>query len=344
MQKRLDHIDVAKGLGILLVALGHNRALVDNIPALHVVIYLFHMPLFFFLSGITTPTTLDVPQLKKRLIGLLKPYVAGIVLFLPRQLSFPDHPSNTDSLLKMFWGSGNGLYNTPIWFLMALVSGYLAYAFVQHIRQRFGQASGFPVIALAMLGVTYWMMTMQIGFPLLPKDEAGRPLGAIWNLDLAPLVASFLLLGNWWRVHHGTTERFASGPMALAVVASIGLFAALTAFDPAADLNYRVVQAGWAAALCGLAGIFFSVYGATLVSRHVAPAKVFLAFLGRNTLIILIFHAAIQSLAVRVLYHRLSLGSIELAAISFVVCMGLAALSQYVVNRFTLLKKVFYAN
>jgi len=45
---RLSFIDAAKGIGILLVVLGHSPGL----PLFGVVlIYSFHMPLFFFISG-----------------------------------------------------------------------------------------------------------------------------------------------------------------------------------------------------------------------------------------------------------------------------------------------------
>ncbi|MCD7778938.1 MAG: acyltransferase family protein [Clostridiales bacterium] len=44
--KRLEEIDIAKGIGIILVILGHA----GNIPG-KTFIYSFHMPLFFILSG-----------------------------------------------------------------------------------------------------------------------------------------------------------------------------------------------------------------------------------------------------------------------------------------------------
>ena len=49
---RLLTIDVARGVGILLVVLGHNTMFRESSPGLYEAIYLFHMPLFFFLSGL----------------------------------------------------------------------------------------------------------------------------------------------------------------------------------------------------------------------------------------------------------------------------------------------------
>lgn len=49
MDSRVDEIDVAKGIGILLVILGH---IIPENTYIRTVIYSFHMSLFFFLSGL----------------------------------------------------------------------------------------------------------------------------------------------------------------------------------------------------------------------------------------------------------------------------------------------------
>jgi acyltransferase len=46
---RFDFIDNMKGIGILLVILGHLNFFMD--PFFVDIIYSFHMPLFFFVSG-----------------------------------------------------------------------------------------------------------------------------------------------------------------------------------------------------------------------------------------------------------------------------------------------------
>lgn len=48
MNNRIKTIDIAKGLGILLVVIGHSMQ-TGSYPMR--VIWTFHMPLFFFLSG-----------------------------------------------------------------------------------------------------------------------------------------------------------------------------------------------------------------------------------------------------------------------------------------------------
>lgn len=49
MSKRIDAYDIAKGIGIILVVVGHNM---NTTIELRTYLYSFHMPLFFILSGL----------------------------------------------------------------------------------------------------------------------------------------------------------------------------------------------------------------------------------------------------------------------------------------------------
>ncbi|MFD1953721.1 acyltransferase family protein [Paenibacillus thailandensis] len=81
MSKREIWIDVAKGLGIIAVVLGHSNP--DSTVSHY--IYWFHMPLFFFLSGYTFKTISSGQELlgwvKRRSKQLLIPYLSfGLVI------------------------------------------------------------------------------------------------------------------------------------------------------------------------------------------------------------------------------------------------------------------------
>ncbi len=75
--KRLDYLDMAKGIGIFFVALGHME---DIATATRVWISSFHMPLFFIISGILMAVK-DEPSkdlhviAKKRFSGIIVPYL-----------------------------------------------------------------------------------------------------------------------------------------------------------------------------------------------------------------------------------------------------------------------------
>ena len=56
--KRIEYIDIAKGIGILLVIIGHafrdEMRMENNLAEfVYQLVYFFHMPLFFVISGLT---------------------------------------------------------------------------------------------------------------------------------------------------------------------------------------------------------------------------------------------------------------------------------------------------
>lgn len=95
----IEWLDLAKGIGIILVVLGHCM-----FPC-HQLIDVFHMPLFFFISGIT----FRHKQLETFLISKIDrigiPYVFWSII--SAILAFIPHP----------W---SGPFNGPLWFLQCL--------------------------------------------------------------------------------------------------------------------------------------------------------------------------------------------------------------------------------
>jgi fucose 4-O-acetylase-like acetyltransferase len=105
------------------VVLGHCNIQ----PALQHFIYLFHMPLFFFISGYLHTTRNDLGgYFKRKTIHLLVPYVSFLLLLYPLELGrvFFHHgagPLFSSALLAGMWGGARlqGLYGV-FWFLPCL--------------------------------------------------------------------------------------------------------------------------------------------------------------------------------------------------------------------------------
>ena len=85
--KRLDYLDVAKGIGILLVILGHCQ--LGRIGRAHSLIYSFHMPLFFFLSGFVYKDYEIKIFLKKKIRGLLLPVIVFSCIYTLYKIFWP---------------------------------------------------------------------------------------------------------------------------------------------------------------------------------------------------------------------------------------------------------------
>ena len=146
MNNRIEYIDVAKALGILLVIYGHCHY-TFNIPRLGIAIYSFHMPLFLFISGMfIKPLDLNT-CLRKYSKAYLKPYgVTCILMFLLTLILYLFHQIESSQLSilmeRIAFGSGsnedNALFHDiptvgPIWFLLALFWGCLISATIKNI-------------------------------------------------------------------------------------------------------------------------------------------------------------------------------------------------------------------
>lgn len=126
-----SEIDICRGIGILLVVLGHSlkQTGTDNsvFDLLIFLIYAFHMPLFFFLSGFVATKILDLTTqsskldyIKKRAVRLLIPYFFIGVLYMPLKYFLSRYslkPYDFSSAWKLFLGDNP---NTALWFLYIL--------------------------------------------------------------------------------------------------------------------------------------------------------------------------------------------------------------------------------
>ncbi len=117
--QRVGYVDIAKGVGIILVVMGHNDfALIS--PFAHKFIYLFHMPMFFFMSGMFLKPDLPFWSfLKNRFHRVLKPFLAILFLIYFASLSFSKVSMVMASrrLLKAMYGSGHYIDWVQLWFL-----------------------------------------------------------------------------------------------------------------------------------------------------------------------------------------------------------------------------------
>lgn len=138
VRQRIDWIDTAKGLCMILVIVGHTLPygnLMRNF------IFSFHMPAFFFLTGYTArrPDTWQgfARRVKKDFAALIVP-VLGVVQVFNVLLNFflSDDRSLTNlwdiacyNAITLFWASGNPADGIPScgmpWFLFALFWGKL---------------------------------------------------------------------------------------------------------------------------------------------------------------------------------------------------------------------------
>jgi polysaccharide biosynthesis protein PslL len=291
--QRIAYIDIAKGIGILLVVLGHSDlALVS--PYLHQLVYSFHIPLFFFLSGIFfNPRTTPGPFLKKRFRAILQPYLFIIFLIFVASISFTNMGIGTalGRFAKSMYGSTEYIWWIPLWFLPSLfVTSLSAYILYRVFLVRIGNRYIRWAILLAILAIGFFFIDSfyPISLPVLGKTY--ELYGLPYNLDIVLISGFFYMLGA--EVRELSLDRFFDNKWFLLFTVS-GLLALNAVFSQRMDLAVRVYESFWINTLEALLGIAFTLaLSKQIASRNTVFASP-LVYLGQASLFILIFHAPI---------------------------------------------------
>ena len=294
MSKRIEYLDIAKGIGILLVVLGHNDFEVIS-PFVQRLIYSFHMPLFFFLSGYFVNTAVPFFDFfKKRFHSLIKPYLFTIFLIYFTSVSFEKMGFNMaiTRTVKSLYGSGHYLDWVQLWFLPHLFAvslyAFLFIALVSRLRNRWltwGILLGTLVITVPFLNAFY-----PFPFSILGKDY--ELFGLPFSLDLVLLTGFFFILGNEMR--QVTTETTFDSWLLLAGTGAAVLILNLL-FTDEIDFNIRLYESLLVNTTEAILGILFILAVSRQIERYTTRLASLLKYLGNISLIILLFHVPMQA-------------------------------------------------
>lgn len=117
-KKRFPEYDIAKGIGVILVVIGHMGRL--PFPLL-VWIFSFHIPMYFFISGIFVKKENTEPlsrSIVKNIKGLLIPYCVFSCIFILADLILRDGITSPRLEVRLFL-TGQGGY-AILWFFFVL--------------------------------------------------------------------------------------------------------------------------------------------------------------------------------------------------------------------------------
>lgn len=166
--RRIFWLDFAKGIGIILVCLGHTIGGLrgdktgldlELFNYLVVLIYSFHMPLFFFLSGVVgdlRPPASFSDLIRPMFVSIIVPYVIWSCLFVVLQnfSGAANRPANYSDLLFILW--------RPIahfWFFYALFAAKLFFFAASAVFGRKGMS------AAAVVCGTLYVLTPAVYDP-----------------------------------------------------------------------------------------------------------------------------------------------------------------------------------
>ena len=276
--KRFLWIDVAKGVGIILVILGHTRFPSEFMSRW---ITSFHMPLFYVLAGICYDE-MRYPSylvyLKRKAVALLYPYftLSILVIILFKFLYVGD--DQAIGTYNLFLNALKGGTFGAFWFITSLFCVEVLYAgFARLVKNTVLRVASMFAVSLAAA----YLITGHLPYFF------DATLTALFFYAFGHCVRSTLLeKARWQDVKRRVILTF--GTEAIHLVVLVFFYKHKSDFvghDFGNPLFYF---------FCALLGSYFIIFGSMCVDgwNHVIikPIKRSVEFLGRNTIILLAFH------------------------------------------------------
>ena len=265
--ERLSWLDVLKGIGIILVAIGHiysNRTVFNWL-------YSFHMPLFFLAAGWVYKERSILTDIKRRIQTIVVPYFSfGFLVLIYWQVierRFRDSDmSFIDSLFGLFSGYYDNLdFNVHLWFLPCFFVTVVLFNILVNLG---GRKIAYIVSAL-----------MSLIYIILPMPEL------LWRFNRVFKYIGFYAVGVFLA---GRGTRIVDRKIRTGVVAAVLLI-----------LNFLLSLHNLTTGIMWFVTAFIGVAAVILVSRLINENKI-LQYLGRISLIVLCIHGPVYRIVVKI--------------------------------------------
>jgi len=282
--ERKEFVDVARGLVIILMIIGHSNAPAEIIRG----IYGFHMPFFFILSGyiydVEKWKKLGVNTLiKRRWKAYIIPYFflsfVNLLINIPVEVADGIHG---EALLKstikhVFWilyssgGAGHTPNCIPLW--------YLPCAFLSCIY-----LYGLLYVESTNVRILICAVASCIDYVFYYLDVVVFP----WHMEVAMLGMVFMYIGVCIKKYQ-VIEKMENHALQILILMTCGGLCIYT--NPTIDLNSNRLN-----------NIIYTYIGSVCISvavmifcYHYLNSSKFLSLLGKNTIIIIAFNYAVNT-------------------------------------------------
>ncbi|MEG0565770.1 MAG: acyltransferase family protein [Hungatella sp.] len=281
LKQRTMYLDVAKGIGIILVVLGHMYQFFPYGGRVNSIIASVHMPLFLVISGYcVTVKAEESPSgfITKKFDRLIKPYFAFAVLSL--LLYWPENAARTSAYVSgIFFANGISAhidFNTPLWYLPFCFMGTCIFYWILRLSERFSDVrkriAAELLLTLAAIGLGY---AIRHHYQRLP-----------WSAELALMVQGLYLFGHWCKLLEGKIEKKWFG---ILIPAAFLLWVFGVKTNSFVDINAASFGSMHLFYMTAVAGVFLLLALAKGLA-HVPVVQSVLSLCGKNSLYIMAFH------------------------------------------------------
>lgn len=284
MNKRLIHIDIAKGILIFFVIMGHTD-FGDNFNIVHKLILWFHMPAFFIISGLFFENNNYnlIASCGKYLHRYVVPYISWCFLGF---LIFPFEPISKNLIRIIYAGSINTTeYSYPFWFINTLLLGLLLLTFLTWLHNVILRKENYFSSFLILFAFSLFCFGH-----LMNKKIMDLP----WGIGQLTLSFMFIVVGfiykNKFKYYNMDKYFWLSSFLSLSFLCIL-IFINGFSFNIKAMMTTNVIVDTIMPCL-----ITYSIFGISLIlSRFIVISKL-LGYIGKRCMTIFFSHAAVLSI------------------------------------------------
>ena len=209
INERFNYIDICKAVGIILVVLGHTYHLPDDV---YLLIYSFHMPLFFILAGfVYNKEKNEKIGFKKFVFKQFKYYLIPYFVFsfvnliieilwsvlLKKQLlGFDYFTTKIKGILLCYSNMDNMPNCSPIWFLLCLFVASLIFWWIMKTDIRFRVSLVFLCLLINYLVMPY--CTDYTSFPFKFPVFLMAVFFLFVGYSLKMLITNYYWINKWY--------------------------------------------------------------------------------------------------------------------------------------------------
>lgn len=296
-------IDVAKGLGIVFVVVGHINS--ETLKTLQSFVYQFHVPLFFILSGIFLEVRTDMKAFAiKRFKRLYIPAILWNTIFYILIVILQYYTMNNKvaiadflkhNILQLFGLRTNAL-GGAIWFLYTLMRASIIYALIEKFLRTFITREQLHLSCIAVVSFAIGFLT-QLPFEL-EKDFVGL---------------FFMCIGRCYYISGAHIAIINQRSLTKSIIVTVSaLILIISLRYNTFDIAYNNYGHFYISIGTSLLGTLMTICVSSIITIESASVRKYLCYIGQKSMWILIGHFAAFKIVIlfEILYYHVPMSNI----------------------------------